>query len=76
MFSVSEFAKSEEIRKAVELIIENGKQFEAIDALMKSLQSEMQRADVDRIEYKAALQAIRKINRSNNEAIDALCETR
>lgn len=76
MFSVSEFAKSEEIRKAVELIIENGKQFEAIDVLMKSLQSEMQRADVGRIEYKAALQAIRKINRSNNEAIDALCETR
>lgn len=76
MFSVSEFAKSEEIHQAVELIIENGKQFEAIDALMKSLQSEMQRVAVDRIEYKAALQAIRKINRSNNEAIDALCETR
>lgn len=70
------FAYNDQIRKALRLIIDSGMQFDAISVLLQSLEAEAKEANADMAEYKACLQAIRKINGGKNEAIDALCETR
>lgn len=70
------FSDNEQIRKALRLIIDSGMQFEAISVLLQSLEAEAKKVKDDMADYKACLQAVRKINNCKNEAIDVLCETR
>lgn len=65
---------NEETMRAIETIIKNGFEFEAIRILQKSIQDELKKADKELADCKAKLRAIKKINNGKNEGISYILE--
>ena len=55
-------------------IINNGKQYEAIQMLLHSMHREKEIAKSENDELKANLRIIKKINKGKSKEIDSLCE--
>ena len=62
------------INEALQIIVNSGKEIEAIKFLIGCLENKIDYLEKDNVEMSACLRAIKKINKNKNEAIDALCE--
>lgn len=65
---------NEETMRAIETIIKNGFEFEAIRILQKEIQEELEKAGKELADCKAKLRAIKKINNGKNEGISYILE--
>ena len=60
--------------EALETIIRNGSEFDAIGVLLRHIENEYTESLTAYADMSARLRAIKKINAGKNDAIDALCE--
>ena len=60
--------------EAIKTIIDLNEEIKAVKILMDRIERNTDRIESEHAEMSACLRAIKKINKSENEAIDALCE--
>lgn len=68
---MTDFIKLEE---AIQTIINLGEEAKAVKILMEHIERKIEIIEKDNAEMSACIRAIKKINKSENMAIDALCE--
>lgn len=62
------------IDEALQIIVNSGKEMEALKLLVGCLENKIDYLENDNVKMSVCLTAIKKINKGKNEAIDALCE--
>lgn len=68
---MTDFIKLEE---AIQTIINLGEEAKAVKILMERIERKIEIIEKDNAEMSSCLRAIKKINKSENIAIDALCD--
>ena len=63
-----------EFEEAIQTIVNLGEETKAIKILTERIERKTERIEKDNAEMSACIRAIKKINKSENMAIDALCE--
>lgn len=66
--------KDFKFEESVQTIVDLGEEMRAIKCLLDCLERKQERIEKDNSEMSACIRAIKKINKSENLAIDALCE--
>ena len=62
--------------EAIKTIIDLNEEIKAVKILMDRIERNTDKIESEHAEMSACLRAIKKINKNENEAIDALCEMR
>lgn len=63
-----------EFENAIKTIIESGEEIKAVKILLERIEQNIENLEKRNSNMSFCLNAIQKINRNKNEAIDALCE--
>lgn len=66
--------KEDKLFEAIDIISSLGEEIRAVQILMKRIELKTNKLEDENAEMSFSLRAIKKINKNENTAIDALCE--